>query len=161
MEHKAETRRHNNVTIPTRAPGVRVRLFPQVWLQESVREGGGSEEVHGRFRGVGCRLDPASEDQSGEFLSRCTHECCDCGQEYGHQANRRGCVSAPGYSPFPVPCSLKVRSFSSEEQPALFQSYEYLRGHKLGVMRFDPEISERMSRGDLGKLYTLASCRCW
>lgn len=38
---------------------------------------------------------------------------------------------------------------SSEEQPAFFHSYEYLRGHKLGVIRLNPEVSERMSRDGL------------
>lgn len=39
--------------------------------------------------------------------------------------------------------------FSSEEQPAFFHSYEYLRGHKLGVIRLNPEVSDRMTRDGL------------
>lgn len=37
----------------------------------------------------------------------------------------------------------------TEEQPAFFHSYEYLRGHKLGVIRLNPEVAERMSRDGL------------
>ena len=43
----------------------------------------------------------------------------------------------------------RARRSSSEEQPAFFHSYEYLRGHKLGVVRLNPEVSERMSRDGL------------
>ncbi|RPD76822.1 DNA/RNA polymerase [Lentinus tigrinus ALCF2SS1-7] len=34
----------------------------------------------------------------------------------------------------------------TEEQPAFFHQYEYLRGHKLGVIKFNPAVAERMSR---------------
>jgi DNA-directed RNA polymerase len=37
----------------------------------------------------------------------------------------------------------------SEEQPAFYHSYEYLRGHKLSVIRLDPEVAECMSRDGL------------
>ncbi|TDL27019.1 DNA/RNA polymerase [Rickenella mellea] len=36
-----------------------------------------------------------------------------------------------------------------EEQPAFFHSYEYVRGHKLGVIRLNPAVSERLSRDSL------------
>lgn len=42
-------------------------------------------------------------------------------------------------------------SSSTEEQPAFFHSYEYLRGHKLGVIRLNPQVAERMSRDGLGE----------
>jgi DNA-directed RNA polymerase len=50
-----------------------------------------------------------------------------------------------------LPCGhIEVNtSSSSEEQPAFFHSYEYLRGHKLGVIRLNPEVAERMSRDGL------------
>ena len=50
---------------------------------------------------------------------------------------------------FPFPHLLKIRLPSSEEQPAFFHSYEYLRGHKLGVIRLNPEVADRMSRDGL------------
>ncbi|OCH85018.1 DNA/RNA polymerase [Obba rivulosa] len=34
----------------------------------------------------------------------------------------------------------------SEEQPAFFHSYEYVRGHKLGVIKLNPVVAERMAR---------------
>ncbi|CCL99811.1 uncharacterized protein FIBRA_01835 [Fibroporia radiculosa] len=34
----------------------------------------------------------------------------------------------------------------SEEQPAFFHSYEYLRGYKLGVIKLNPLISEKMAK---------------
>ncbi|KAI0340467.1 DNA/RNA polymerase [Trametopsis cervina] len=34
----------------------------------------------------------------------------------------------------------------SEEQPAFYHSYEYVRGHKLGVIKLNPVISERMAK---------------
>jgi len=47
-------------------------------------------------------------------------------------------------------CSLshlpRTHQTSSEEQPAFFHSYEYLRGHKLGVIRLNQEVAERMAR---------------
>ncbi|EPS99209.1 hypothetical protein FOMPIDRAFT_1024277 [Fomitopsis schrenkii] len=33
-----------------------------------------------------------------------------------------------------------------EEQPAFFHSYEYLRGNKLGVIKLNPSITERMAK---------------
>jgi len=41
---------------------------------------------------------------------------------------------------------LRTDQTSSEEQPAFFHSYEYLRGHKLGVIRLNQEVAERMAR---------------
>ncbi|KAI0351261.1 DNA/RNA polymerase [Trametes cingulata] len=38
----------------------------------------------------------------------------------------------------------------TEEQPAFFHSYEYLRGHKLGVIKFNPAVAERMSKDPIG-----------
>ena len=37
----------------------------------------------------------------------------------------------------------------SEEQPAFFHSYEYIRGHKLGVIRLNPVVSERLAKDQL------------
>ncbi|CAK5271845.1 unnamed protein product [Mycena citricolor] len=34
----------------------------------------------------------------------------------------------------------------SEEQPAFYQSYEYMRGQKLGVIRLNPAVAERISK---------------
>ncbi|EMD32822.1 hypothetical protein CERSUDRAFT_57977 [Gelatoporia subvermispora B] len=34
----------------------------------------------------------------------------------------------------------------SEEQPAFFHSYEYVRGHKLGVIKLNPVVAERMAK---------------
>ncbi|KAI0632722.1 DNA/RNA polymerase [Trametes polyzona] len=34
----------------------------------------------------------------------------------------------------------------TEEQPAFFHSYEYQRGHRLGVIKFNPAVAERMSK---------------
>ena len=58
-------------------------------------------------------------------------------------------MSTPNSSRFYLPYLLRARRFSYEEQPAFFHSYEYLRGHKLGVIRLNPEVSERMSRDGL------------
>ena len=58
-------------------------------------------------------------------------------------------MSTPGPSHFSLPHSLRIRQPSSEEQPAFFHSYEYLRGHKLGVIRLNQEVAERMSRDGL------------
>ena len=38
---------------------------------------------------------------------------------------------------------------SSELQPAFYHNYEYVRGQKLGVIRLNPMVSERLSRDDL------------
>ncbi|THG95963.1 hypothetical protein EW026_g5773 [Hermanssonia centrifuga] len=37
----------------------------------------------------------------------------------------------------------------SEQQPAFFHSYEYLRGHKLGVIKLNPVVSERIAKDQL------------
>ncbi|KAK7055086.1 DNA-directed RNA polymerase [Favolaschia claudopus] len=37
-------------------------------------------------------------------------------------------------------------SIVSEEQPAFYQSYEYHRGQKLGVIRLNPMVSQRLSK---------------
>ncbi|KAI0742483.1 DNA/RNA polymerase [Daedaleopsis nitida] len=34
----------------------------------------------------------------------------------------------------------------SEEQPAFFHTYEYLRGQRLGVIKFNPAVAERMAK---------------
>ncbi|EJD05121.1 DNA/RNA polymerase [Fomitiporia mediterranea MF3/22] len=36
-----------------------------------------------------------------------------------------------------------------EQQPAFFQSYEYLRGHRLGVIRLNPVVAERLQKDDI------------
>ncbi|KAJ7468690.1 DNA/RNA polymerase [Mycena latifolia] len=36
--------------------------------------------------------------------------------------------------------------FITEEQPAFYQSYEYQRGQKLGVLRLNPAVSQRLSK---------------
>ncbi|OSD03827.1 DNA/RNA polymerase [Trametes coccinea BRFM310] len=38
-----------------------------------------------------------------------------------------------------------------EEQPAFFHSYEYQRGHKLGVIKFNPAVAERMSKDPIAE----------
>ncbi|OSX56620.1 hypothetical protein POSPLADRAFT_1175011 [Postia placenta MAD-698-R-SB12] len=43
----------------------------------------------------------------------------------------------------------KTGDIVTEEQPAFFHSYEYLRGYKLGVIKLNPEISERMAKDAL------------
>ncbi|KAH8107638.1 DNA/RNA polymerase [Cristinia sonorae] len=37
----------------------------------------------------------------------------------------------------------------SEEQPAFFHSYEYMRGHKLGVIKLNHLVSERMAKDSI------------
>ncbi|KAA1474146.1 DNA/RNA polymerase [Dentipellis sp. KUC8613] len=37
----------------------------------------------------------------------------------------------------------------SEEHPAFFHSYEYMRGHKLGVIKLNPIIAQRMAKDGL------------
>ena len=37
----------------------------------------------------------------------------------------------------------------SEDHPAFFHSYEYLRGHKLGVIKLNPIVAERMAKDGL------------
>jgi DNA-directed RNA polymerase, mitochondrial len=34
----------------------------------------------------------------------------------------------------------------SEDHPAFFHSYEYLRGHKLGIIKLNPVVAERMTK---------------
>lgn len=34
----------------------------------------------------------------------------------------------------------------SEEQPALYNAYEFVRGHKLGVLRFNDAVCERIAK---------------
>ncbi|KAI5119282.1 hypothetical protein M0805_008061 [Coniferiporia weirii] len=36
-----------------------------------------------------------------------------------------------------------------EEHPAFYHSYEYLRGHKLGVIRLNPTVADRLSKDDI------------
>lgn len=38
---------------------------------------------------------------------------------------------------------------SSEVQPAFYHTYEYMRGQKLGVIRLNPAVSERMAKDGL------------
>ena len=38
---------------------------------------------------------------------------------------------------------------SSEDHPAFFHSYEYLRGQKLGVIKLNPVVAERMAKDQL------------
>lgn len=38
-----------------------------------------------------------------------------------------------------------------EEQPAFFHSYEYVRGHKLGVIRLNPLVAEQLAKDGLGE----------
>ena len=38
---------------------------------------------------------------------------------------------------------------SSESQPAFYHNYEYVRGQRLGVIRLNPMVAERLSRDDL------------
>lgn len=48
---------------------------------------------------------------------------------------------------FPVyPVHMSSPFTSSEDQPAFFHSYEYLRGHKLGVIKLNPIVAERMAK---------------
>ena len=58
-------------------------------------------------------------------------------------------MSTPSSSYFPLLRLLRTQQTSSEEQPAFFHSYEYLRGHKLGVIKLNQEVAERMSRDGL------------
>ncbi|KAH8115023.1 DNA/RNA polymerase [Phellopilus nigrolimitatus] len=37
----------------------------------------------------------------------------------------------------------------SEDQPAFYHSYEYLRGHKLGVIRLNPVVADRLAKDDI------------
>jgi DNA-directed RNA polymerase len=37
-------------------------------------------------------------------------------------------------------------AFSTEEQPAFYHSYEYVRGHKLGIIKLNPVVSDRMAK---------------
>ncbi|KAI0776637.1 DNA/RNA polymerase [Trametes elegans] len=39
----------------------------------------------------------------------------------------------------------------TEEQPAFFHSYEYQRGHKLGVIKLNPAVAERMSKDPIAE----------
>ncbi|KAI8992792.1 DNA/RNA polymerase [Trametes punicea] len=39
----------------------------------------------------------------------------------------------------------------TEEQPAFFHSYEYQRGHRLGVIKFNPAVAERMSKDPIAE----------
>ncbi|KAH9856180.1 DNA/RNA polymerase [Lenzites betulinus] len=39
----------------------------------------------------------------------------------------------------------------TEEQPAFFHSYEYQRGHKLGVIKFNPAVADRMSKDPIAE----------
>jgi DNA-directed RNA polymerase len=34
----------------------------------------------------------------------------------------------------------------SEEQPAFFHGYEYVRGQKLGVIKLNPQVAERLAK---------------
>lgn len=33
----------------------------------------------------------------------------------------------------------------TEEQPAFYHAYEYVRGNKLGILKLNPEVAERLS----------------
>ena len=35
---------------------------------------------------------------------------------------------------------------STEEQPALYNAYEFIRGHKLGVLKFNDAVCERIAK---------------
>ncbi|KAI0087670.1 DNA/RNA polymerase [Irpex rosettiformis] len=37
----------------------------------------------------------------------------------------------------------------SEEQPAFYHAYEYIRGHKLGIIKLNPVVSDRMAKESL------------
>ncbi|KIJ34927.1 hypothetical protein M422DRAFT_80735, partial [Sphaerobolus stellatus SS14] len=42
-----------------------------------------------------------------------------------------------------------ARKHISEEQPAFSHAYEYIKGHKLGVIRINPAVAERISRDEV------------
>ena len=86
----------------------------------------------------------------GKFLGWCAHGCCDRGQEVQSSSKpERSCECPRMFTSFPLSRLPKIRSFSSEEQSAFFHSYEYFSGHKLGIIRLNLEVSERMSRDGL------------
>ncbi|KAI0371016.1 DNA/RNA polymerase [Pilatotrama ljubarskyi] len=45
----------------------------------------------------------------------------------------------------------RTNEIITEEQPAFFHSYEYLRGHRLGVIKFNPAVAERMSKDPIAE----------
>jgi DNA-directed RNA polymerase len=47
---------------------------------------------------------------------------------------------------FPLIDSFLQIYFSTELQPAFFHSYEYSRGHKLGVIKLNPAIANRLAK---------------
>jgi DNA-directed RNA polymerase len=48
--------------------------------------------------------------------------------------------------------ALAHSTFSTENQPAFFHAYEYVRGTKLGVIKFNPLVAERMAKDSLTKV---------
>ena len=43
-------------------------------------------------------------------------------------------------------------NLSTENQPAFFHAYEYVRGTKLGVIKLNPAVSERMAKDSLMRI---------
>lgn len=41
---------------------------------------------------------------------------------------------------------------STENQPAFFHAYEYVRGTKLGVIKLNPVVAERMAKDSLTRI---------
>ncbi len=41
--------------------------------------------------------------------------------------------------------------YRTEKQPAFFHAYEYVRGMKLGVIKFNPIVAERLARDSLSQ----------
>jgi DNA-directed RNA polymerase len=48
--------------------------------------------------------------------------------------------------------TLAHSTFRTETQPAFFHAYEYVRGTKLGVIKLNPMVAERMAKDSLRRV---------
>ncbi|KAH9919050.1 DNA/RNA polymerase [Fomitopsis serialis] len=128
LEHKAEMCKKHNVSIPTsgRAPS------------------------HGFFTSLGYR------DLHAQRLA--AHKYVQDSEDWASEWTQ---VVRVKIGSFLVDCLMDIATVVrtkkdkdtgevySEEQPAFFHSYEYLRGTKLGVIKLNPAIAEKMAKDSI------------
>ncbi|GJJ10389.1 hypothetical protein Clacol_004615 [Clathrus columnatus] len=127
-EYKAETSRKYGIPAPTYIPGAAQRT-------QSYFTSNSYEVLHARRIAARQELDSAESLRApwsyqvrlkvGSFLVDCL---MDVATVKRHTTDK------------------KTGQRYSEEQPAFVHAYEYVRGHKLGVIKLNPAVAHRLSR---------------
>ncbi|KAI0640998.1 DNA/RNA polymerase [Trametes meyenii] len=131
-EHKAEMCKKNNISVPNSNP-----TRPG---EQNIFTNLGYRDLHARRIAARKYMEDAEEWTSewsqlvrvkvGSFLVDCLMDV----------ATVQRSVKDP-----------RTGEIITEEQPAFFHSYEYQRGHKLGVIKFNPAVADRMSKDPIAE----------